>query len=137
LVQNFQNSDDADDIVAAGAPAATVYKSHCGSKAESQLAEARQVDATGCRNFQMHQQSLEDEMKFNAQDLEAYKSALTETQSSNIMEVSRSHSLRSNTFITMKGSRTKVGILGDLHLGLNSEIFLCLSSEMLFRLTEI
>ena len=99
LVQKFQNPDDADDIVAAGAQAATVHKSHCGSKSESQLAEARQVDATGCRNFQMLQQSLEDEMKFKAQDLEAYKSALTEKQSSNIMEVSRSHSLRSNTLI--------------------------------------
>merc|ERR1712135_132205 len=143
LVQNSQNSDDEDDIDATGAPAATVYKSHSGSivetledlkaKAEAQLAEARQTEATASHNFQMLQQSLEDEMKFNAQDLEASKSALTETQSSNIMEVSRSHSLRSNTFITMKGSRTKVGILGDLHLGLNSEIFF-LSSEMLFRL---
>ena len=90
LVQNSQNSDDAEDIIAAGAPAATVYKSHSGSivetledlksKAESQLAEARQTEATASRNFQMLQQSLEDEMKFNAQDLEASKSALTETQ---------------------------------------------------------
>ena len=90
LVQNSQISDDAEDIIAAGAPAATVYKNHSGSivetledlksKAESQLVEARQTEATASRNFQMLQQSLEDEMKFNAQDLEASKSALTETQ---------------------------------------------------------
>ena len=90
LVQNPQNSDDAEDIIAAGAPASTVYKSHSGSivetledlksKDESQLAETRQTEATASRNFQMFQQSLEDEMKFNAQDLEASKSTLTETQ---------------------------------------------------------
>merc|ERR1712136_383966 len=89
-VQNSQNSDDADDIVAAGAPAATVYKNHSGSivetledlksKAESQLAEIRQTEATASRNFQMLQQSLEDEMKFNAQDLEASKHSLGEVQ---------------------------------------------------------
>jgi len=90
LVQNSQNSNDEDDIDAAGAPAATVYKSHSGSivetledlkaKAEAQLAEARQTEATASHNFQMLQQSLEDEMKFNAQDLEAAKHSLGEVQ---------------------------------------------------------
>ena len=90
LVQTSQNSDDVDDIDAAGAPAATVYKSHSGSivgtledlkaKAESQLAEARQTEATACHNFQMLRQSSEDELKFNAQDLEAAKHSLGETQ---------------------------------------------------------
>ena len=47
------------------------------SKAESQLAEARQ---TASHNFQMLQQSLEDDLKFNAQDLEVAKRSLGETQ---------------------------------------------------------
>ena len=90
LVHNSQNSDDTDDIDAAGAPAASVYKSHSGSivetledsisKAESQLAEARQTETTASHNFQMLQQSLEDDLKFNAQDLEAAKRSLGETQ---------------------------------------------------------
>ena len=87
---NSQNSDDTDDIDAAGAPAASVYKSHSGSivetledlksKAESQFAEARQTETTASHNFQMLQQSLEDDLKFNAQDLEAAKRSLGETQ---------------------------------------------------------
>ena len=85
-----QNSDDTDDFDAAGAPAASVYKSHSGSivetledlksKAESQLAEARQTETTASHNFQTLQQSLEDDLKFNAQDLEAAKRSLGETQ---------------------------------------------------------
>ena len=61
LIQNSQNSGDADDVDAAGAP--TVYKSHSGSivetfkdpkaKAESQLADARQTDTAASHNFQM------------------------------------------------------------------------------------
>ena len=43
------------------------------AKDESQLAETRQTEATASHNFQMPQQSLKDEMKFNAQDLEAAK----------------------------------------------------------------
>ena len=89
LVQNT-NSDDTDDIDAAIAPAASVHKSHSESivetwedlksKAESQLAEARQTETTASHNFQMLQQSLEDDLKFNAQDLEAAKRFLGETQ---------------------------------------------------------
>merc|ERR1712136_434777 len=50
------------------------------AKAESQLAEARQTEATPSHNFQMLQQSLEDELKFSAQDLEASKKSLAETK---------------------------------------------------------
>ena len=84
LVQNSQNSGDTDDIDA------SVYKSHSRSivetwedlksKAESQLAEARQTETTASHNFQMLQQSLEHDLKFNAQDLEAAKRSLGETQ---------------------------------------------------------
>ena len=68
----------------------SVYKSHSGSiveisedlkaKAESQMAEARQIEVTTSHNFQMRQQFLEDELKFNAQDLEAAKHSLGEAQ---------------------------------------------------------
>ena len=68
----------------------SVYKSHSGSivetsedlkaKAESQMAEARQTEVTASHNFQMRQQFLEDELKFDAQDLEAAKHSLGEAQ---------------------------------------------------------
>ena len=68
----------------------SVYKSHSKSivetsedlkaKAESQMAEARQTEVTASHNFQMRQQFLEDELKFNAQDLEAAEHSLGEAQ---------------------------------------------------------
>ena len=68
----------------------SVYKSHSGSivetsedlkaKDESQMAEARQTEVTASHNLQMRQQFLEDELKFNAQDLEAAKHSLGEAQ---------------------------------------------------------
>ena len=68
----------------------SVYKSHSGSivetsedlkaKAESQMAEARRTEVRASRNFQMRQQFLEDELKFNAQDLEATENSLDEAQ---------------------------------------------------------
>ena len=50
------------------------------AKDESQVAETRQTEATASHNFQMPQQSLKDEMKFNAQDLEATKHSFGEVQ---------------------------------------------------------
>ena len=50
------------------------------TKDESQLDDARQTEATASHNFQMLQQSSEDEMKFNAQDLEAAKHSFGEVQ---------------------------------------------------------
>ena len=50
------------------------------AKDKSQLAETRQTEATASHNFQMPQQSLKDEMKFNAQDLEAAKHSFGEVQ---------------------------------------------------------
>ena len=68
----------------------SVYKSHSGSivetsedlkaKAESQMAEARRTEVTASHNFKMRQQFLEDELKFNAQDLEATEHSLDEAQ---------------------------------------------------------
>ena len=77
-------------LVVAEHGADSVYKNHSGSivetseglkaKAESQMAEARQIEVTASHNFQMRQQFLEDELKFNAQDLEAAKHSLGEAQ---------------------------------------------------------
>ena len=88
LVQISQNPDNADDADATCAPAA-VYENHGESfvetledlqeKSESQLAEARQTEATASHNFQLLQQSWEDELKFNAPDLEAAKHSLGES----------------------------------------------------------
>ena len=50
------------------------------AKVESQLAEAHQTEAAANHNFQMLQQALEDEMKFDAQDLEAAKRSFGEVQ---------------------------------------------------------
>ena len=50
------------------------------AKAESQMAEARRIEVTASRNFRMRQQFLEDELKFNAQDLEATEHSLDEAQ---------------------------------------------------------
>ena len=68
----------------------SVYKSHSGSivetsedlkaKAELQMAEARRTEVTASHNFKMRQQFLEDELKFNAQDLEATEHSLGEAQ---------------------------------------------------------
>ena len=65
-------------------------KSHSGSfvetsedlkaKAVLQMAEARWTEVTASRNFQMRRQFLEDELKFNAQDLEATEHSLDEAQ---------------------------------------------------------
>ena len=50
------------------------------AKAESQMAEACWIEVTASRNFQMRQQFLEDELKFNAQDLEVTEHSLDEEQ---------------------------------------------------------
>ena len=75
-----------DAIDAAGGPA----ESHSGSivetledlkaKAELETVEARQTEATASHDFQMRQQFLEDELKFNAQDLEAAKHSAGDAQ---------------------------------------------------------
>ena len=50
------------------------------AKAELQMAEARWNEVTASRKFQMRQQFWEDEVKFNAQDLEATEHSLDEAQ---------------------------------------------------------
>merc|ERR1719162_2005935 len=67
LVQSSQDESGA------GAPDAAVYEGHSGDivdtlqgildKADAQLAEARKTETSNHQNFQMLQQSLEDEIK--------------------------------------------------------------------------
>ena len=68
------------DTVPSRIPDTTDRLEDLKAKDESQLAEARQTEATASHNFQMLQQSSQDEMKFNAQDLEAAKHSSGEVQ---------------------------------------------------------
>merc|ERR1719497_198318 len=80
LVQSSQEETDA------GAPDAAVYEGHSGDiidtlqnlldKAEGQLADARKTETSNHQNFQMLQQSLEDEIKFGNADKDKASKAL-------------------------------------------------------------
>ena len=71
-------AQDTDTDEAPGAPAAAVYESQSGGvvdvlqglleKAESQLADTRKKETASTNSYQMMKQSLEDEIKFAAQD---------------------------------------------------------------------
>jgi len=84
LVQSSQSSSSDDED--AGAPDAAVYQGHSGDiietlqsildKAGAQLSEARKTETSNVQNFQMLQQSLEDEIKFGNKDMDAAKKAL-------------------------------------------------------------
>ena len=58
LVQTSQNSDDVDDFDAAGAPAATVYKSHSGSKVVNFGGLASEGRVAACRSTPVRGDSL-------------------------------------------------------------------------------
>merc|ERR1712161_93343 len=78
-----KESDDDDE---AGAPAAAVYKSQSGGivdtiqdlleKAEDQLADIRKTETKNKNNFGLLEQSLEDEIKFANNDLDAAKKGI-------------------------------------------------------------
>jgi len=81
LVQSSQESDD--DSEAAGAPAAAVYEGQSGGivdtleglldKAQEQLAAARQKETSASYNFQLLEQSLQDQLKVAKRDSAATK----------------------------------------------------------------
>jgi len=85
LVQQNSDSSEADE----GAPDAAVYEGHSGGiidtleglleKAEGQLADARSAETTSSHNYEMVKQSLEDEVKFATEDMEAAKKDHVET----------------------------------------------------------
>merc|ERR1711957_629239 len=84
FVQSAQKESDDDDE--AGAPAAAVYKSQSGGivdtiqdlmgKAEDQLADIRKTENKNKNNFALLEQSLEDEIKFANNDLDAAKKGI-------------------------------------------------------------
>jgi len=86
FVQSSQKSSDSDEDEAPGAPDATVYASHSGDivgtlndlteKAEGQLKSARDTETANLNNFQMLQQSLQDELKFDNADLNEAKAGI-------------------------------------------------------------
>merc|ERR1712085_167026 len=84
FVQSAQKESDDDDE--AGAPAAAVYKSQSGGivdtiqdllgKAEDQLADIRKTETKNKNNFALLEQSLDDEIKFANNDLDAAKKGI-------------------------------------------------------------
>lgn len=87
LVQTLQRSEDEDDGF--GAPTASVYEGHSGDivqtlqnlleKAQTNLDETRKTEISEIHNFQMLEQSLEDEIRFGNKDLAAAKSGLAQS----------------------------------------------------------
>merc|ERR1712194_703710 len=84
FVQSAQKESDDDDE--SGAPAAAVYKSQSGGivdtiqdlleKAEDQLADIRKTENKNKNNFTLLEQSLEDEIKFANNGLDAAKKGI-------------------------------------------------------------
>eukprot|EP00928_Gymnodinium_smaydae_P089789 TRINITY_DN736_c0_g1_i1.p1 TRINITY_DN736_c0_g1~~TRINITY_DN736_c0_g1_i1.p1 ORF type:complete len:689 (+),score=254.58 TRINITY_DN736_c0_g1_i1:1481-3547(+) len=87
LVQSSQESQDEDAEDALGAPAAAVYESHSGNivdtleglleKAQGQLADAREKETTALHNFQLLEQGLKDQIKYNNKDTAEAKKSLS------------------------------------------------------------
>jgi len=90
FVQSQASSDEAadaaEDDADLGAPAAAVYESQSGNivetlqglldKAEAQLGDIRKTETTNKQNFEMLQQSIEDEIKFGNKDMGEAKKGL-------------------------------------------------------------
>merc|ERR1719416_186139 len=84
-----QSQKDGDDDEAPGAPAGAVYESQSGGivdtlqdlseKAGAQLADLRQKEVTERHNYEMLKQSLEDEVKFGSEDMDAAKKGISES----------------------------------------------------------
>jgi len=89
LFQQSQKARDADDDEAPGAPDGAVYESQSGGivdtlqdlteKAESQLSDLRQKEVSSRHNYELLKQSLEDEIKFGTEDMDAAKKGISES----------------------------------------------------------
>jgi len=89
LVQSSQLSEDGDEDLALGAPAAAAYEGHSGNiidtleslleKAQTNLAESRKKESSALHNFEMLKQSLEDDIKFATKDMNEAKMGLAES----------------------------------------------------------
>lgn len=81
FVQSAQQSEDEEEGV--GAPDAAVYESHSGNivqtletlleKAQTSLDEARKTEVSAIHNFQMLEQSLQDEVRFANKEMDEAK----------------------------------------------------------------
>merc|ERR1719443_1543086 len=86
--QHGEGEDDLD--IEFGAPAAAKYKSHSSGiidmledlkdKAEAQLAAAQKAEGAAKHNFVMMHQSLQDQMKADAKDLDEEKASKARSQ---------------------------------------------------------
>jgi len=86
MVQTAQGSDDTADDEAFGAPAAAAYESKDGGivetledlldKAETQLDELRKKEAKAQDDYEMLKQSVDDETKFAAKDMDEAKKGI-------------------------------------------------------------
>merc|ERR1719162_1011292 len=112
LVQSSQDESGA------GAPDAAVYEGHSGDiidtlqglldKAEAQLADARKTETANHQNFQMLQQSLEDEIKFGNSDMDNAKKGLATSEGSKA-------TAEGGLSVTNKDLAADTETLGDLH----------------------
>merc|ERR1719162_1311465 len=112
LVQSSQEDSGA------GAPDSAVYEGHSGDiidtlqnlldKAEAQLADARKTETANHQNFQMLQQSLEDEIKFGNSDMDNAKKGLATSEGSKA-------TAEGGLSVTNKDLAADTETLGDLH----------------------
>jgi len=89
LVQAAQQSEDDSADVSLGAPTAAAYEGHSGNiistleglleKAETQLAEARKKEVSAQHNFDLLEQTLQDDIKFANKDMGDAKKGLAKS----------------------------------------------------------
>merc|ERR1712032_359656 len=108
----------ADDDDSAGAPAATVYKSHSANimetleklleQAEQELADARKTETQNLHNFEMLKQSLEDGIKFADEDMAEAKQGLSKADE-------KKAAAEGDLDVTSKALKADEDTLADLH----------------------
>jgi len=116
LVQSSQESTDGDEAINAPDPA--VYKSHSGDiletlqglfeKAEAQLADLRKTETTNLHNFQLMQQSIEDEIAYGKKELAEGKAGLAAASEKKVTAAG-------DLEMTSKDLAADTKELGDLH----------------------
>eukprot|EP00928_Gymnodinium_smaydae_P006444 TRINITY_DN12284_c0_g3_i1.p1 TRINITY_DN12284_c0_g3~~TRINITY_DN12284_c0_g3_i1.p1 ORF type:complete len:705 (-),score=276.61 TRINITY_DN12284_c0_g3_i1:143-2206(-) len=117
LVQASQDSQDEDGDEALGAPAAAVYEGHSGNivetlenlldKAQGQLSDARQKETNALHNFQLLEQGLKDQIKFNSKDTTEAKKSLGASSE-------KKATAEGDLAVTTKDVRTNAKALADL-----------------------
>merc|ERR1719384_1474165 len=116
LVQTAHQSEEEDADINAPDPA--VYKSHSGDilatlqglfeKAEAQLADLRKTETTNLHNFQLMQQSIEDEISYGQKELAEGKAGLAAATEKKV-------TAQGDLEITTKDKAADTRELADLH----------------------